>query len=460
MTEQVTSSVRADTPSRNSRVALSDSIFASAGCVQAVAAGRSLSDALAAIDGTLRPSVQAISFHVMRRLGFARAVRSQLVKRPPGDPRADALLLVALVLLDTAIQSSEQSTNEPARREVPVYAVHTVVDQSVNAAQRSLRPYRGLINGTLRNFIRQRSTLLSLAARHDEAVWNYPAWWMGEVRAAYPDKWEDILEAGNRPGPMTLRVNVRRASVARMLALFEQAGVAARPLQEHAIMLPEPAPVQSLPGFRDGWWSVQDIAAQRAGALLPLQEGMRVLDACAAPGGKTAHLLEQADVDLLALDADALRLQRVADNLDRLGLSGPRVELRCADASDLDAWWDGKPFDAVLADVPCTGSGVVRRHPDIRWLRRKTDIKRTSMLQRTIIDALWKTVRPGGYFLYVTCSIFPQEGEHQATAFEQRHQNAQRLPAPGQVLPLPQADGLDAGDGFFYALFSKTTQAT
>lgn len=445
--------------SRQVGVTLSDSVLGSARCVQGVLAGQSLSDCLASTDAALRPSVQAISFHVMRRLGFARAVRSQLVARPPSDPLLDALLLVALTLLDTAIQAAEHSDDEALRRDLPVYAVHTVVDQSVNAVQRKLKPYRALVNGTLRNFIRQRDVLLPVLAKDDEAVWNYPGWWISAVRAAHPEQWREVLEAGNQPGPMTLRVNQSRASVAQVLALFENEGISAQSLQNHAIVLPRPEPVQSLPGFAEGWWSVQDLSAQRAGGLLPVQEGMRVLDACAAPGGKTAHLLEQADVDLLALDSDPSRLQRVADNLDRLGLSRPSVTLTCADASDLDSWWDGTPFDAVLADVPCTASGIVRRHPDIRWLRRKADIKRTSALQRTIIDALWKTVRPGGHMLYVTCSIFPQEGELQASAFCQRHHDAQRLPAPGQVLPLLHADGSDGGDGFFYALFIKITQA-
>lgn len=452
--QQPQSIARAERPSGPSRVALSDSILASARCVQGVTAGQSLSDCLAATDAALRPSVQAITFHVMRRLGFARAVRSQLVARPPTDTLLDSLLLVALTLLDTAIQATDQP--DDTKSHVPVYAVHTVVDQSVNAVQRKLKPYRGLVNGTLRNFIRRRDALLAALADDDEAIWNYPLWWIDTVKAAWPEQWRDVLEAGNEPGPMTLRVNRRRASVDQAMDAFRQNGIAAQALQDYAVVLPQPQPVHALPGFAQGWWSVQDQAAQRAGTLLTLQSGMRVLDACAAPGGKTAHLLEQADIELLALDSDASRLARVTENLERLGLDGPQVTLRCADAAELDSWWDGRLFDAVLADVPCTASGVVRRHPDIRWLRRKSDIKRTSALQRKIIDALWRTVRPGGHLLYVTCSIFPDEGERQAAAFCERHGDVQRLAAPGQVLPLPKADGHDNGDGFFYALFAKT----
>ena len=328
------------------RVALSDSVLASAHCVKGVLAGQSLSECLANTDAVLRPSVQAISFHVMRHLGFARAVRSRLVAKPPADALLDGLLLVALTLLDTAIQAAEHTDDVTLRRDLPVYAVHTVVDQSVNAVQRKLKPYRALVNGTLRNFIRQRESLLPLLAEDDEAVWNYPHWWISAVKAAYPEQWQDVLEAGNRPGPMALRVNQKRTSVAKVLALFENEGIAVQPVQDSALILSRPEPVQALPGFQEGWWSVQDIAAQRAASLLPVRAGMRVLDACAAPGGKTAHLLEQAELDLLALDSDPVRLQRVAENLERLGLNGSGVELKCADASDLAAWWDGTPFDA------------------------------------------------------------------------------------------------------------------
>jgi len=217
-----------------------------------------------------------------------------------------------------------------------------------------------------------------------------------------------------------------------------------------------PKPVTQLPGFAEGWWSVQDAGAQLAAELLAPADGMRVLDACSAPGGKTAHLLELADIDLLALDADGERLERVEQNLDRLGLASNRVQMKAADASDLDAWWDGKPFDAVLADVPCTASGIVRRHPDIRWLRRENDVRRTATLQAKILDSLWQTVAPGGRLLYVTCSVFPIEGARQALEFLQRHPEAQRLDAPGQLLPVA-VDATPAAqhDGFFYALFAK-----
>ncbi|AEC21102.1 hypothetical protein PT7_2562 [Pusillimonas sp. T7-7] len=448
-----------DTPSKPTRTStLSDTILASAQNVQAVLAGRSLSDSLAATPASLRASAQSVAFHVMRRLGIARAVKQILVRRTPPNPGFDALLLVSLALLDTALEYADDAAPDPAKwRHIPVYAVHTVVDQAVKAAdsQHRMRTYKALLNGVLRGFIRERSAILAQAGENPEAVFNHPAWWIDQLRRSYPDQWQALLHSANVPGPMTLRVNQRRSSVPQILASLAEAGIPAVHVRDEAIALLTPRPVHEVPGFEQGWWSVQDLAAQQAGLLLPVQPGMRVLDACAAPGGKTAHLLERADVELLALDADQGRLERVTQNLDRLGLNSKSVSLCCADAADVPSWWDGRPFDAVLADVPCTASGVVRRHPDIRWLRRSADIAKTAALQRSIVDALWTTVKPGGHMLYATCSIFPQEGEQQAKKFATRHSDAIRLAAPGQLLPLAD-DQAVSHDGFFYALFAKT----
>jgi len=440
-------------PTRN--IALSDTMLASAHNVQAVSAGKSLSDSLAATPPALRASAQAVSFHVMRRLGLVRAIKGIMVRRTPPNPLFDALLLVSLALLDAAIEHADADAGGPELRHTPVYAVHTVVDQAVRAASGvpRMRSYKALLNATLRGYIRERSAILAQLREDPVALHNHPQWWIERLRQAYPGQWRAILAAADVPGPMTLRVNIRRSSVDGMLRELEAAGMPAAHVGGEAITLLHPRPVQEIPGFEQGWWSVQDAAAQQAAMLLPLAPGMRVLDACAAPGGKTAHILERADVELVALDNDAARLERVGQNLRRLGLDGPSVTLACADAADPEAWWDGRGFDAVLADVPCTGSGVVRRHPDIRWLRRDADLGKTAALQRRIVDALWSVLKPGGHLLYATCSIFPQEGEQQAQGFCSRLADALRLPAPGQMLPLP--DGIGSHDGFFYALFAK-----
>lgn len=419
--------------------------------VQDVLDGRSLTEALADVDGGLRPATQAVSFHAMRYLGWADAVGRELVQRYP-NVLFESLLLVSLTLLKA---EGEAAAALPG---MPVYAPHTVVDQAVTAAarSRSLASFKGLLNACLRRFLRERTILDAAVADSPEAEWNHPGWWVKQLRVAYPRQWQDVLRAANVPAPLTLRVNRRRASREQVLAAFHDAGLAAEAVGAAGLVLATPRPVTQLPGFAEGWWSVQDAGAQLAAKLLAPKDGMRVLDACAAPGGKTAHLLELADIDLLALDADADRLARVGQNLDRLGLAGEQVRLRAADAADLDAWWDGQPFDAVLADVPCTASGIVRRHPDIRWLRRENDLRRTAALQARILDALWRTVAPGGRLLYVTCSVFPIEGTRQALEFLQRHPEATRLDAPGQLLPVA-VDATPAAqhDGFFYALFAK-----
>ncbi|AOB33008.1 methyltransferase [Bordetella sp. H567] len=469
-----------DSPSFPAAVAapLHDLLAESAGVVRAVLAGRSMTDAIGLVPAPLRAGTQALSFHTMRRLGEARAARRILVARTPPEPLAEALLLVSLALLLSApvaastagapqspfslppgiLPATAPGSEAASVAGGPAYAPYTVVDQAVEAAARLPRvaPLKGLVNGTLRSFLRDQAALLPQLARQIEARWNHPQWWVDKLRSAYPEQWESILAGANVPAPLALRVNVRRVTREQVLAAFQAAGIGAQPVGPAGIVLAQPRPVQRLPGFEEGWWSVQDAGAQLAAPLLRVQDGMRVLDACAAPGGKTAHLLELADVDLLALDADAGRLRRVGDNLRRLGLDTPRVALRAADAADLDGWWDGRPFDAVLADVPCTASGIVRRHPDIRWLRRADDVPRTVKLQARIVDALWRTVAPGGRLLYVTCSVFPDEGERQAAAFAARHADASRQEAPGQLLPVASgATETAQHDGFFYALFAK-----
>ncbi len=429
---------------------LSDQLLAAARAIGAVQDGQSLSEALESIPAALRPAAQALSFHAMRRLGHARAVRERLVPRRPPERLAEALILLGLSLLEASLRQSEGAGQPPG---TPIYHEHTLVHQLVEAAaaDRRTRPAKGLINAVLRRYGRERAALTEELARRPDAVWNHPDWWITAVREAWPDDWRTILTAADQPPPMVLRANARRIGRDALRARLAEAGLATRPVGEDGLILDTPRPARDIPGYAEGWWSVQDPSAQRAAPLLPVRDGMRVLDACAAPGGKTAHLLERHTLRLTALDSDARRLERVGENLRRLGLESPDVTLRCADAARPGDWWDGRPYDAILADVPCTASGVVRRHPDIRWLRREDDLARTAALQARILDALWPLLTPGGHLLYATCSIFPQEGEAQVRAFLDRHPGALRLAAPGHILP----GGPDSGDGFFYALLRK-----
>lgn len=372
----------------------------------------------------------------MRRWGIAKALSGALLDAPPKPARLGTLICAALSLL--------------IDEERP-YTEHTIVDQAVSAcaADRELGRAKGLVNAVLRRFLRERASLLASAGISETARWNHPQWWIDKARRDWPDQWESLLAAGQKRPPLTLRVNRRKTSTEHYLSLLQQSGIEATRIGEQAIRLAKPLPVNDIPSFSEGWVSVQDAAAQRAAPLLDLSDDMRVLDACAAPGGKTGHLLETADVDVLALDQDPERLDRVSQNLTRLSLS---AQLRCGDARRRD-WWDGRPFDRILADVPCTASGIVRRHPDIPWLRRETDSAELAQLSSDILDNLWTMLRPGGKLLIVTCSVWPEESARQADAFALRHA-ARRLPAPGQLLPTQSTD--QDHDGLFYALLQKS----
>lgn len=412
---------------------LAQGLKAAAALVRAVAGGRSLTDALARTPTALRPTAQALAFATLRRWGGARAVRARLVARAP-EPSLAALLDVALAL----------AWPDPE----PPYPDHTLVDQAVTAAGRA----GGFVNAVLRRFLRERAALVAAVQAEDvEARWNLPAWWVERVRADWGDGADALLARAHERPPMTLRTNLRRTSREAYAALVPSLPLAA----PQALALRTPRPVEALPHFAGGWVSVQDEAAQWAAPLLAPRDGERVLDACAAPGGKTAHLLELADIDLLALDSDAARLARVKGNLARLGLS---ARTQAADARDVASWWDGRPFDAILLDAPCTGSGVVRRHPDIAWLRREADVAALAQTQAELLQALWPLLAPGGRLVYATCSVFKAEGEAQIGAFvaSQPQGSVRADPsAPGHAWAVAD-NGQPAADGFFYALLHKT----
>ena len=415
--------------------------------IAAVFAGRNLDVALAAcwrahpaLTAASRGAVQDLAYGALRRYGRGDFLLNQLLREPLQEPRLRALLLAALYRLASRPEDG-----------------HTTVDQAVAAAAGIGRGnFKALCNALLRTYLRQREALEAAADADETAKHQHPAWWIAALRENYPSDWENILAAGNGRPPLTLRVNRRRSDVASRLAAFRDLGIAARGLDDTAILVERPLPVERLPGFSEGLLSVQDWGAQRAAPLLDVHGGMRVLDACAAPGGKSAHLLELADIHLLALDADTSRAARISENLARLGL---RAEVAAADCRRLDAWWDGRPFERILADVPCSASGVVRRHPDIKWLRRQTDLAGFARTQAEILDALWRALAPGGKMLYCTCSLFPQENALQIAAFATRHADALLTPAGPEMAPNRQAGWQLAPqaehDGFFYALLQK-----
>jgi 16S rRNA (cytosine967-C5)-methyltransferase len=424
-----------------------------AGVIQSIRAGVSGTAAIERVPVELRPGVQALSFHVLRALGRAQALRQIMANRAPSAP-VDALLCTALALVWSEADAP--------------YEVFTLVNQAVEAAKRTstTKAQASFINGCLRRFLRERDSLVAQTESDPVAVWNHPQWWIDRLRKEQPENWQAILKANNQQAAMTLRVNRRQTSPSDYLDKLNSVGLDGVVSGESGVTLTQAKPVQVLPGFASGMVSVQDAAAQMAAPLLlsglqPLGSVLQVLDACAAPGGKTAHLLEYADCSVTALDMDAARCERIHQTLARLGL---QARVRVSDAANTAEWWDGQLFDAILLDAPCSASGIVRRHPDVRWLRRETDIAQLAQIQARLLTTLWALVRPGGRLLYCTCSVFQAEGTGQIKTFLAHNNDASLLPSPGNLLPLhrqnegPVPDnGLSDHDGFYYALLEKRT---
>jgi 16S rRNA (cytosine967-C5)-methyltransferase len=442
----------------------SDLAFALLKAAQAISLvlreGRSLDQAVGHVQQDVltaqaRGAIQDLSYYGLRNAGRGFVLMQLLTKKNELNP----LELTDLMILGLGLLWPS---------ETPKYPAHTVVNQMVNAceAHSPFQRAKGLVNACLRTFLRETEALCQQALKDPLAQFNLPDWWLERVQRQHPQHWRDLVQQAQTQAPLVLRVNTRWGTPQQYVARLVEAGMPAQVIGPQAVWVHKGVPVENLPGFALGHVSVQDHAAQWAAPLLDVQDGQRVLDACAAPGGKTGHLLECANIHVLALDISASRLKRVESTVERLlptlPASGWSFECQVAQAQNLDAWWDGEPFDAVLADVPCTGSGVVRRHPDIPWLRREQDVANLSHKQHEILDALWSTLRPGGKLLLVTCSIFLEEGPELSKAFTANHPDALPLPAPGLVLPDKgtEAEGGSSvsPDGFFYALFQK--QAT
>jgi 16S rRNA (cytosine967-C5)-methyltransferase len=390
-----------------------------------------------------RGAAADLSYGTLRFYGEVNAYLMQLLEKPLSNEHITALLLVAIyqLLHDKADD-------------------FTVVNQAVKAAgDAKPRWAKGLVNGVLRNFLRQKEALAEKIETNEVALYSYPQWWIDKLKSQYPSAWQSILQTGNLHPPLTLRVNTNKISVADYLTLLAKEGIEATHAGGQAVILDKPISVEKIPQFAEGKVSVQDYGAQLSAHLLGAPEGARVLDACAAPGGKTGHILELANVNLTAIDSDAGRLKRVADNLTRLNLS---ADLKVGDAAEPEPWWDGKHYDYILADVPCTASGIVRRHVDIKWLRREADIATFSQQQSAILQQLWRLLSKGGKLLYVTCSIFNEENQQQIDNFLKKNADATQQTLlltndiakninieNGQLIPTTHHDG------FFYALLQK-----
>ena len=420
---------------------LSEAITISAQAISEVMSGRSLTEVLDQLDAHERPIVQSLSFNALRKWVRSQELIKQFIPKAPPSEVAH-LLSVAIALF---LQDSSDGKG---------YADHTIVDQSVRACGEYDKTMyaKGLVNAVLRK--------VSLATQPSEyppdpIPMYVPAWWRANLKRNYSKQWQSILFTQAKRAPLILRVNQKQYSREQYQSLLNDAGIASSTIEAlagyplpSALLLPNPVPVSDLPGFYSGAVSVQDSGAQLAASLLSPKQDDVILDACSAPGGKTAHVLELADCEMVALEIDEVRLGKIQGNLDRLRLQSGKVKVLRGDASTT-AWWDGSPFDKILLDAPCSASGIVARHPDIPFLRRQSDIAALQKKQREILTQAWQMLKPEGLLLYVTCSVFPEEGQDQATWFAQQHANALRLDAPGQLLPT------EVNDGFYYALFKK-----
>ncbi len=406
-------------------------------------------DAARALTPQQRAATREACYDALRHLGTLRAALRELLPAPAKPAMLEALLLIALAQLRFG-------------RAKP----YAVVDHAVRATENiGAARARGLVNAVLRNFLRRADELAQKAQAQPEARYNLPAWWVEKIRVAYPQDWEALAASAQLHPPLVLRANLRRTTLEAEAAALQAAGMHALRTGPVALEVSPPRPVNEIPGFAAGRVSVQDAGAQLAAFYLDARDGMRVLDACAAPGGKAGHILERASVELVALDSDARRTGRIVSNLERLGLV---ADVRTADAAQPQTWWDGRPFERILLDVPCSGSGVVRRHPDIKWLRRPGDVAQFAATQARLLDAVWNCLSKGGRLLYATCSVFPEENADVVEAFVARTRggaapavqvklpavaNAPHDPQPtirnGQLLPD------DHHDGFFYALLEK-----
>jgi 16S rRNA (cytosine967-C5)-methyltransferase len=417
--------------------------------VARVLEGRNLDESvtrgIANVGSTDGPLLKAIAFGVVRDYALLSALAANMLQKPlDRDPEAQALLLCGLYQL--------RSMRVPA---------HAAVSETVNAADALNKAWlKGLMNAVLRRYLRERDAL-EAALPDDPAIrLSHPQWLIDRLKADWPQRWPDILAANQQPGPMTLRVNRRQRTRDEYQELLKTSGIEARPVEHapEALVLAEPMVVEKLPGFSAALVSVQDASAQLAAHLLDVQADQRVLDACAAPGGKAAHILELADAHLLAIDDDAERLKRVRGTFERLQL---KASWKRADATRPSTWAQGLSFDRILVDAPCSGTGVIRRHPDIKLLRRADDIARMAAVQLRLLHMLWPSLNPGGVLVYAVCSVIAEEGVDVVQRFlaQQKDASEQKIEADwGEACTTGRriAPGGDF-DGFYYARLQRTS---
>lgn len=425
-------------------------------CLTVIEHGRSLSQSLAEglaqfSDRRERAFTQNLVLGTLRWQERLEAIRSHLLKKPLKAKDEDVNQLILLGLYQILYMDTPE---------------HAAVSETVNLTKSLKKPWaRGLINGVLRTFLRDKDSICEEVDKKPAYRYSHPQWFTKTIRNAYPDHWEQILTANNEPAPLTLRINPLHQTRDAFLTLLEEQAVEAEshPKAPQGIVLKNSLDITQLPTYDEGGFSVQDAAAQQAADLLAPKPNEFILDACAAPGGKTTHLLELSDnqAKVFALEKEPERIERLSENLYRLGLT---AEIEVGDASQPDEWWPEIQFDKILLDAPCSATGIIRRHPDIKWHRTPEDIAALTELQAAILQAVWPKLKPGGKLLYATCSVLPQENRDQMTQFLQQMPDAKEVSvdadwgisikdAPGrQILP-----GQDGMDGFYYCLIEKVS---
>ncbi|MGR6035048.1 MAG: 16S rRNA (cytosine(967)-C(5))-methyltransferase RsmB [Candidatus Nitrosoglobus sp.] len=426
-------------------------VIAASVLAQVLGRGRSLTTtlplAVAPLPERERAFAQTLCYGVLRWFPRLEYLAQQLLHKPLRARDVDIYSLLLLGLY----QLAEMRTPS-----------HAALSETVAATENLGKPWaKKLINATLHTYLRNEAALQAKLMTTEVAYTAHPQWLLEAIRYYWPDNWPQIITANNSHPPLSLRVNRLQGSRENYLKELEYNNIKAHsiPYTECGVVLDQPYPVTTLPNFLQGHISVQDGAGQRVAPLLALRPGQRVLDACAAPGGKTSHILElepQLDT-LIALDVDATRLERISDNLRRLQLTAQVVQ---GDATYPNLWWDGSPFDRILLDAPCSGSGIIRRHPDIKVLRREDDIPRLAALQKRLLSALWPLLAPGGLLLYCTCSILPLENEQQILKFLSTHSNVRECPLQvpwgvPQTVGRQLLTGMEGLDGFYYARLEK-----
>ncbi|RTE86670.1 MULTISPECIES: 16S rRNA (cytosine(967)-C(5))-methyltransferase RsmB [Gammaproteobacteria] len=404
-----------------------------------------LPEVQASLEGADKGWVQTVCFQVLRELPRYEWLIQQLVDKPL---KKKVRIIHSLLLVGLCQFRSLQTPP------------HAILAETVEAARiLKQKPLTGLVNGVLRSYQRQQEALETQVLQRYSLAQCFPRWLRERVTEAWPEHAEQVFAASQEKPPLWLRVNVKHIEPSAYLELLQKEGIGAiqHPTLSSAIRLEKPIDVKQLPHFDEGFLSVQDISAQWAARLLEPKPGQRVLDACAAPGGKTAHIAELAEtIELDAVELEASRIERMEQNFERLNVN---ANVLCQDASAPETWWNGKPYDRILLDAPCSATGVIRRHPDIKWLRQNADIAALVQLQSDILEACWSMLAPGGRLVYATCSLLPEENDKQIQNFIAKHDNANYVidttfssvhVRGGQILP-----GEDAGDGFFYAILEK-----